>query len=112
MKTHAVKAKEIERAWHVVDADGMVLGRLATQVASLLRGKHKPIYSPNMDTGDFVIIVNAAKVRVTGSKETDKNTTMVFPAPLMITIQELGTFLAQETSAVAIRRAPAELRGA
>ena len=72
MKTHAVKASEIERAWHVVDADGMVLGRLATQVASLLRGKHKPIYSPNADTGDFVIVVNAAKIRVTGTKESAK----------------------------------------
>jgi large subunit ribosomal protein L13 len=72
MKTHAVKASEIERAWHVVDADGMVLGRLATEVASLLRGKHKPIYSPNADTGDFVIVVNAARVRVTGAKESAK----------------------------------------
>jgi large subunit ribosomal protein L13 len=73
MKTHAIRASEIERAWHVVDADGMVLGRLATQIASILRGKHKPIYQPNMDTGDFVVVVNAAKVRVTGSKESDKN---------------------------------------
>jgi large subunit ribosomal protein L13 len=72
MKTHAVKAVEIDRAWHVVDADGMVLGRLATQVALLLRGKHKPIYSPNADTGDFVVVVNAARVRVTGSKEQAK----------------------------------------
>ena len=72
MKTHAVKAGEIERSWHVVDADGLVLGRLATQVASLLRGKHKPTYSPNADTGDFVVVVNAAKIRVTGSKESDK----------------------------------------
>ncbi|HEY3107728.1 MAG TPA: 50S ribosomal protein L13 [Chloroflexota bacterium] len=72
MKTHAVKAGEIERAWHVVDADGIVLGRLATQVAALLRGKHKPIYSPNADTGDFVVVVNAARVRVTGTKESAK----------------------------------------
>lgn len=73
MKTHAPKAGEIERAWHVVDADGQVLGRLATQVAHILRGKHKPIFAPNADTGDFVVVVNAAKVKVTGAKETDKN---------------------------------------
>ena len=72
MKTHAVKAGEIERAWHVVDADGLVLGRLATEVASLLRGKHKPTYSPNADTGDFVVVVNASRIRVTGSKESAK----------------------------------------
>jgi large subunit ribosomal protein L13 len=72
MKTHAVKASEIERAWHVVDADGKVLGRLASEVASLLRGKHKPIFSPHLDTGDFVVVVNAAKIRVTGAKLTDK----------------------------------------
>jgi len=73
MKTHAVKASEIERAWHVVDADGQVLGRLATQIAQILRGKHKPIFQPNTDTGDFVVVVNAAKVKVTGAKEMDKN---------------------------------------
>ena len=68
MKTHAVKASEIERAWHVVDADGMVLGRLATEVARVLRGKHKPTFTPNLDTGDFVIVVNADKVVLTAGK--------------------------------------------
>lgn len=72
MKTHSVKASEIERSWHVVDADGQVLGRLASHIAQILRGKHKPTYTPYMDTGDYVIVVNAAKVVVTGSKESDK----------------------------------------
>ncbi|TAK20079.1 MAG: 50S ribosomal protein L13 [Chloroflexota bacterium] len=72
MKTHAVKASEIDRAWHVVDAEGQVLGRLASEIAQILRGKHKPIFSAHLDTGDFVIVLNAAKVRVTGNKETEK----------------------------------------
>lgn len=72
MKTHAVKASEIQRAWYVVDADGQVLGRLASEVARILRGKHKPIYSTHLDTGDFVVVVNAAKIQVTGLKETQK----------------------------------------
>ena len=68
MKTYSTKIADIERQWHVIDASGKTLGRLATQVASLLMGKHKPIFSPNLDTGDFVIVINAAKVRVTGNK--------------------------------------------
>ncbi len=68
MKTYAVKAGEIERKWYVVDAEGQTLGRLATKIAVILRGKHKPIYSPHIDTGDFVIVVNADKIRVTGQK--------------------------------------------
>lgn len=72
MKTHAVKASEIERKWHVVDAEGQILGRLASEVAQLLRGKHKPIYSPHLDTGDYVVVINAARVKVTGSKESEK----------------------------------------
>lgn len=71
-KTHSVKASEIQRDWHVVDAEGKVLGRLASEVATILRGKHKPTYSTHLDTGDYVVIVNAEKVRVTGSKFTDK----------------------------------------
>src|SRR5438105_3594136 len=73
MKTHAVKASEIQRSWFIVDADDQVLGRFASQVAQILRGKHKPIYSPHLDTGDFVVIVNAEKIRFTGQKETDKH---------------------------------------
>ena len=68
MPTYSPKASEITRAWHVVDADGMVLGRLATEVANILRGKHKPTYAPHLDTGDFVIIVNADKVVLTSGK--------------------------------------------
>lgn len=72
MKTYSPKASEIVRQWYVVDADGKTLGRLASQVASVLRGKHKPMFVPHMDTGDFVIIVNAEKVKVTGNKERAK----------------------------------------
>ena len=68
MKSYMAKAESMERKWYVVDAEGMVLGRLASQVAAILRGKHKPIYTPHCDTGDHVIIVNAAKVVLTGDK--------------------------------------------
>lgn len=68
MKTFMAKAESVERKWYVIDAEGMVLGRLATQVATILRGKHKPIYTPHVDTGDHVIILNADKVVLTGNK--------------------------------------------
>lgn len=68
MKTYAVKASEIERGWWVVDASDQTLGRLATRIATLLEGKHKPIYSPHLDTGDHVVVVNAARIKVTGDK--------------------------------------------
>ena len=68
MTTTTPKASEIERSWHIVDAEGMVLGRLATEVANVLRGKHKPTYTPNLDTGDHVIIVNADKIVLTSNK--------------------------------------------
>ena len=68
MRTYSPKAGEITRAWHIIDATDVVLGRLASQTAILLRGKHKPTYAPHMDMGDFVIIVNAEKVALTGSK--------------------------------------------
>lgn len=71
-KTHSVKLGEIERAWRVVDADGATLGRLATQIASVLRGKHKVTFAPHLDTGDAVVVVNAAKIKVTGKKLQDK----------------------------------------
>ena len=67
-KTYSPRPRDIERAWFVIDADGVVLGRLATEVAKILRGKHKPMFAPHMDTGDHVIVINAAKVRVTGNK--------------------------------------------
>lgn len=72
MKTYSTKPADIKPEWHVIDASGKVLGRLATKVASLLMGKHKPIFSPNLDTGDFVIVINADKVRVTGNKARQK----------------------------------------
>ena len=72
MNTFLAKPNEVERKWYVVDAEGMVLGRLASQVASILRGKNKPTYTPNVDTGDHVIIINADKVVLTGNKLTDK----------------------------------------
>ncbi|MEE9414572.1 MAG: 50S ribosomal protein L13 [Acidimicrobiales bacterium] len=72
MSTYTPKASEIERAWHIVDAEGMVLGRMATEVASLLRGKHKPTFTPHIDTGDHVIIINADKVVLTAGKAEKK----------------------------------------
>ncbi|MFC1950483.1 50S ribosomal protein L13 [Chloroflexota bacterium] len=72
MKTYSIKASDIKREWHVIDASDKVLGRLATRVASLLMGKHKPVFSRNMDTGDFVVVINADKVRVTGDKAKQK----------------------------------------
>jgi large subunit ribosomal protein L13 len=68
MKTQFAKKNEIDRKWYVVDATDKVLGRLATRIASYLRGKHKPVFTPNADTGDFVVVVNAEKIRVTGNK--------------------------------------------
>jgi len=72
MKTYLPKVNLDQRKWHVIDADGAVLGRLAVQVADILRGKNKPVYTPHLDAGDFVVVINADKVRVTGKKETNK----------------------------------------
>lgn len=72
MRTYTVRAPEVRRDWIVIDADGVVLGRLATEVARILRGKHKPIYTPHLDTGDHVVVVNAEKVRLTGKKPENK----------------------------------------
>ncbi len=72
MKTYSVKASEIERQWFVVDAAGKNLGRLASEVAIILRGKHKPVYTPSMDVGDYVILINADKITVTGRKLENK----------------------------------------
>lgn len=68
LNTYMAKASDVQRKWYIVDAEGVVLGRLASQVANILRGKNKPIYTPNMDTGDYVIIINADKVVMTGKK--------------------------------------------
>ena len=72
MKTFMAKAEAVERKWYVVDAEGMVLGRLASQVAAILRGKNKPIYTPHCDTGDHVIVINADKIVLTGKKLDNK----------------------------------------
>ena len=72
MRTYSPKASEITRTWYVLDAEGLVLGRMATEVARLLRGKHKPTFAPHMDGGDFVVVVNASKISLGGSKGTDK----------------------------------------
>lgn len=72
MRTYSPKAGDVDAKWHVVDADGIVLGRLASQVATLLRGKHKPTFAPNFDNGDYVIVINAEKVVLTGNKWTEK----------------------------------------
>jgi large subunit ribosomal protein L13 len=72
MKTYSQKASEVQRDWYVIDAENQVLGRLATQIATLLRGKHKPTYTPSMDGGDFVVVVNAEKIRITGRKAEQK----------------------------------------
>lgn len=72
MKTYSAKPTEVDRKWFVIDAEGVVLGRLAATVATILRGKHKPMYTPHIDTGDHVVIINADKVKLTGNKLADK----------------------------------------
>jgi large subunit ribosomal protein L13 len=72
MKTYTPKLTEIQRRWWVVDAEGKVLGRLASEIAQVLRGKHKPMFTPHLDTGDYVVVVNAEKIRLTGNKAENK----------------------------------------
>ena len=72
MKTYSARPGDIQRQWLLVDAEGKTLGRLATQVATVLRGKHKPIYTPHVDTGDFIVVTNVDKIKVTGNKQDDK----------------------------------------
>jgi large subunit ribosomal protein L13 len=73
MKTYLPKNSLAQRKWHVVNADGAVLGRLAVQIADILRGRNKPVFTPHLDAGDFVVVINAEKVKLTGKKETDKS---------------------------------------
>ena len=73
METTSIRADEINREWFIVDAEGQTLGRLASEIAQIIRGKKKPFYTPHMDMGDFVVVVNAKKVKVTGNKEKDKS---------------------------------------
>jgi large subunit ribosomal protein L13 len=75
MKSFMAKTNEVERKWYVIDAENKVLGRMATEIANILSGKNKPIYTPHVDTGDFVIIINAEKVKLTGNKMSQKNYT-------------------------------------
>ena len=89
MKTEVPKLDQIEKKWFVIDADDQVLGRLATKAATLLRGKHKPMYTPHLDTGDHVIIINADKVRVTGRKPLQKKYTRYSGYPGGLRIQNL-----------------------
>ena len=81
MKSFIAKPEEVERKWYVVDAEGKTLGRLASQVAAILRGKNKPTFTPHVDCGDYVIVINAEKVKVTGKKRTDKVYTTVSGFP-------------------------------
>jgi large subunit ribosomal protein L13 len=101
--TYTPKASELERAWFVIDADGLVLGRMATEAARVLRGKHKPTFSPHLDTGDHVIIVNAAKVVLTSDKAEKKQVYRHSGYPGGIRSQSYGDLLARDP-ADAVRR--------
>jgi large subunit ribosomal protein L13 len=103
VSTYTPKASEIERAWHVVDAEGLILGRLATEVASVLRGKHKPTFTPHLDTGDHVIIINADKVVLTGAKAEDKKVYDHSGFPGGLRTRSYGDFLADKPEE-AVRR--------
>lgn len=96
MRTYSPKPADITRTWHVIDAENIVLGRLAVEAATLLRGKHKPIYAPHMDTGDFVIIVNAEKVSLSGKKRTDKLTYRHSGYPGGLTATPIGEILEKD----------------
>ena len=93
MKTYAPKASEIKREWHLIDASGQTLGRMCSQIAKLLIGKHKAMFTPNTDTGDFVVVINAVKIRVTGKKMTDKIYYRVSGYPGGIRAVKLGEML-------------------
>ena len=103
MSTYTPKANEIERKWHVVDADGLVLGRLATEVASILRGKHKPIFTPHLATGDHVVVINADKVVLTGAKNEDKKVYDHSGFPGGLTTRNYGDMLVEKPEE-AVRR--------
>ena len=108
-RTYSARPADIKREWHVVDVADKVLGRAASQIATLLKGKHKAIYTPSMDTGDHVIVINAAKVRVTGTKETNKryyrHPRAGFPGALKITtLQRLRERHPEDIIVNAVRR--------
>ncbi len=104
MRTYLARPAEVNRQWHVLDADGQILGRLATRVAILLRGKHKPTWTPHVDTGDGVVIVNAAKIRVTGLKLQQKQYKRFSGYPGGLKIESLENLLARRPAEV-LRRA-------
>lgn len=108
-KTYSAKAADIKRQWHVIDVSDKVLGRAASQIATLLKGKHKAMYTPSIDTGDHVIVINADKVKVTGKKETDKlyyrHPHAGFPGALKITnLQKLRQRHPEDVILNAVRR--------
>ena len=96
VRTYSPKPADLQHEWHVIDATDVVLGRLAVQVATLLRGKHKPTYAPHMDGGDFVIVVNAAKVALAGDKATTKMTYRHSGYPGGLTTTPIGELLARD----------------
>ncbi|MGL5825399.1 MAG: 50S ribosomal protein L13 [Nocardioides sp.] len=96
MRTYSPKPGDIQRNWHVIDATDVVLGRLAVQAANLLRGKHKPMFAPHMDTGDFVIIVNAEKVALSGTKKTTKMAYRHSGYPGGLTATPIGVLLEKD----------------
>jgi large subunit ribosomal protein L13 len=100
VKTYAVRAADIERQWWVVDATDQTLGRLATRIATLLEGKHKPIYSPNIDTGDHVVVVNARRIRVTGDKARQKTYYRHSNYPGGLTAETLSALLVRKPELV------------
>ena len=100
MKTYSVKAGEIQREWYVVDASGKTLGRLASEIAKILRGKHKPIFTPHLDCGDFVVVVNAKKVNVTGRKMDTKRYYRHSGYPGGIRSNTLGELLEKDASRI------------
>ncbi len=106
LKTAVPKPQEIIRRWHVMDAKGQILGRLASQAAVLLRGKHKPLFSPHVDCGDGVIVVNAEKIRVSGAKEKTKIYRRYSGYPSGLKLEPLGHLLARRPTEV-VRRAVA-----
>ena len=86
MKTYSAKSESVQRDWYIVDAEGKTLGRLAVEVASRLRGKHKPEYTPHVDTGDYIVVVNAEKIGVTGNKATQK---LTIPTPVIPVVSRI-----------------------
>lgn len=96
MRTYSPKPADIQREWHVIDAEDVVLGRLAVETATLLRGKHKPMYAPHMDVGDFVVVINAEKVSVSGDKATKKMVYRHSGYPGGLSATPIGELLAKD----------------